>query len=405
MARFARADRMVDSDDRTPALSAAELERAFSLFTQASAELSAAYATLERRVGELTAQLAEANSEARRQLLAKEALSQRLSALLAALPGGVVVLDRSGRVVEANPAARPLAGEDVVGRQWAEVVAERLVATAAPDEWEIACGARERRRVHVSTSRFADAAQGEGMIVLLNDITGAHTLQQQLERAERLSAMGEMAARLAHNLRTPLATALLYAGNLARPGLGDGDRTRFAERTAESLRRVERMIQDMLRFVRGQGEATEATGEDIAVAALLAELGAVIEPQAATRGIAYAVRDDSRGAALRGSRKALTGAMLNLLENALQVTPPGGRIEVRASDDDGMLRLAVSDTGPGIDAATQARLFEPFFTTRSDGTGLGLAIVRSVARAHGGEAEVESASGRGACFTIRVPLC
>lgn len=378
-------------------LSPEQLEEAFALFSQASAELTTAYEGLQRRVEQLAGELADTNRELRVQLAAKAALSERLEALLAALPGGVVVLDAQERVTDTNPAAGQLLGGGRLGDRWPAVVAQTLRATPAPDEHELpVAGEAAPRRVRLSRSALPDG----GSIVLLNDVTAAHALTAQLERARRLSAMGEMAARLAHNLRTPLATALLYAGNLGRAGIAEPERARFAERTVDSLRRVERMIQDMLRFVRGQHDAFEP----IAVDSLLAELATVIEPQMARRGLAFDVRDDSRGATLQGDRKAIAGALLNLLENALQATAAGGAVTLAARARAGAVELSVLDTGSGIDPAVAERLFEPFFTTRTDGTGLGLAIVRGVATAHGGEAVASAREPRGSEFTLRLPV-
>jgi two-component system sensor histidine kinase FlrB len=384
-----------------------QLEEAFALFSQASAELTSAYQALQGRVEQLTGELAATNSELRVQLAAKDALSRRLAALLAALPGGVVVLDAGRRVTDTNPAANHLLGPMDLGQAWDELIARVLRPTAAPDEFEAvplvaAPGTttepgdtRSTRRVRLSVSELPDG----GSIALVNDITAAHALTGQLERARRLSAMGEMAARLAHNLRTPLATALLYAGNLGRTTLPEAERSRFADRTVDSLRRVERMIQDMLRFVRGY----EDEFEPFAVGELLRELAQVIEPQMARRGVDFEIVDRSEGRQIQGNRKAVAGALLNLLENALQASDGGGRVTLAAGPDARAMAFSVEDTGRGIDPAVMDRLFEPFFTTRADGTGLGLAIVRGVATAHGGEALVQSRPGEGTRFTLRLP--
>lgn len=142
----------------------------------------------------------------------------------------------------------------------------------------------------------------------------------------------------------------------------------------------------------------------VQVSSLLAELQQVMEPQMAGHGLVFSVEDDSRGAAVLGSRKALTGALLNLLENAMQACSEGGRVALRGAIGEGnFLVLTVSDSGKGIDAATQERLFEPFYTTRTDGTGLGLAIVRGVAEAHRGEVRVRSMPGCGSEFSLWLP--
>jgi two-component system sensor histidine kinase FlrB len=137
---------------------------------------------------------------------------------------------------------------------------------------------------------------------------------------------------------------------------------------------------------------------------LLHELAQVIEPQMAGRGVRLDLRADCGRAMLSGNRKALAGAFINLLENALQACASGGEVRLEAGTEAGMAWVCVVDSGRGMPADVQERLFEPFFTTRSEGTGLGLAIVRSVVAAHGGEVRVESAPGRGAAFTVSLPL-
>lgn len=376
-----------------------ELEQAFSLFNEASAQLTGAYQELQQQVERLTGELAVANGELRRQFLEKEALSQRLAHLLAVMPAGVVVLDHQGVVVELNPAARVLLGDGLLGRDWAGTAARVLAPTSLPHEWDMLADGREpRRRVSISSSSL-DAIGGQ--VLMIHDMTEAYAMQRELQRHQRLSAMGEMAAGLAHQLRTPLATALLYAAHLGKPGLAESDRMRFADKVLARLRHLEHLIQDMLSFVKGESAGQEA----VRISALLAELQQVIEPQMVEHGLDFGVEDLSAGAAVLGSRKALTGALLNLLENAMQACPAGARVVLRGElDAAGSVVLIVTDNGPGVDAVTQERLFEPFFTTRADGTGLGLAIVRGVAEAHGGAVSLKSEAGRGCEFSMSLPV-
>ena len=373
-----------------------ELEQAISLFNLASEQLAATYAGLQDQVASLNQQLAIANGELKRQFLEKEALSQRLTALHSALPAGVVVLDETEQVIEANPAAEVMFGHALGGRAWAVVQACALRPSNNPDEW-ITTGQAAARRLAVSMSALPGSS---GRILLFHDVTQAHALQLELARHQRLSAMGEVAARLAHQLRTPLATALLYASQLAQPRLAETERTRFAEKVVARLTHLEHLIQDMLLYVRG-----EAGGrEPIKVADLLADLRQVMEPQMLERGLVFHVTQGAGEAKLSGSREALTGALVNLLENAMQWSPAGGHVSLLSETSGAEVWLRVRDAGPGIEPATVERMFDPFFTTRSDGTGLGLAIVRGVAEAHGGAITVQSAPGRGAEFALRLPL-
>ncbi|UCV27651.1 PAS domain-containing protein [Ferribacterium limneticum] len=376
-----------DSDTKT-----AELQRAFAMFNQVSAELTQAYEALQTRVTSLTEELAVANGELRRQYQEKEALSERLSSLLDALPAGVVLLDAAAVVAAVNPAAMAIFGAEMIGQHWGDVARAHLEPTLTVGEWLIGDG-----RVSIAESALPSAG---GKILLIHDVTAAHRMKTELERNQRLAAMGEMAASLAHQLRTPLAAALLYTSNLGQPGVADEARARFSEKATGQLRRLERLIQDVLLFARG-----ESIGRDVIEAGdLLAEAAQTVEPLMREHGLEFAVVDDCEGAIIVGSRKALFGALVNLLENAMQATPAGGKICLTGKRRGDLIAIGVSDSGPGISRETQARIFEPFFTTKGQGTGLGLAIALGVARAHGGAIELFSESGAGAEFVMTLPV-
>ena len=379
-----------------PDLKAQELQRAFDVFNQVSLELTQAYGVLQGRVESLTTELAVANGELLRQYQEKEALSERLSLLLDALPAGVVVLDSAARVSQANPAALKMLGSQMHGCDWAVLAKAQLAATDAPDEWQLGS-----RRVAMAESPLDSAG---GRILLMHDITAAHGLKADLERNQRLAAMGEMAASLAHQLRTPLATALLYSANLAQPELSKAARTRFATKATEQLKRLERLIQDVLLFARG-----ESIGRDtIPASLLLADVAQTLEPLFAEKGVSFRVDlgvdvGYVGEAIIMGNRKALGGALVNLLENALQACEGGGEVILSAVLTGQRVKIAVRDSGPGISPEAQTRIFEPFFTTRGQGTGLGLAIALGIARAHGGTIEVSSSPGAGSEFVMLLP--
>lgn len=376
-----------DPDNKT-----AELQRAFAMFNQVSAELTQAYEALQGRVASLTEELAVANGELRRQYQEKEALSERLSSLLDALPAGVVLLDAGAIVAAVNPAAITLFGADIVGRHWGDVARDHLEPTLTVGEW--LCGSG---RVSIAESALPSAG---GKILLVHDVTAAHQMKTELERNQRLAAMGEMAASLAHQLRTPLAAALLYTSNLGQAGVADEMRARFADKATGQLRRLERLIQDVLLFARG-----ESMGRDVIVAGdLLAEAAQTVEPLMREHGLEFELVDACAGAVLVGSRKALFGALVSLLENAMQATAAGGKICLSGNRRGDLLAIGVRDSGQGIPLESQARIFEPFFTTKGQGTGLGLAIAQGVARAHGGTIELVSEPGAGAEFVLTLPV-
>jgi len=257
------------------------------------------------------------------------------------------------------------------------------------EELSNAYGALERQ-VEALTAQLA-AANAE-----------TQRLREEAERNKRLTAMGEMAAQLAHQLRTPLAAALLYAGNLENPDLPESFRLGIAQKTVERLKHLERLIQDMLLFARGEVLGREPFGVD----ELMGELTHTFEPLARARGVVIEVPPALPGLTITGNRKALAGALTNLLENALQavssagVLAPSIALGVGVSED--RLAFTVRDNGRGMPPDVVARLFEPFYTTRAEGTGLGLAIARGVARAHGGGIDVQSAPGVGTEFILTV---
>jgi two-component system sensor histidine kinase FlrB len=349
------------------------------------------YRLLEQRVAALTAEMGELRSERLAQLAEKEALARRLQNVLDALPGAVVVLDGSGRVGSHNQAAAQLFGTPLARVPWREVIARCFVPQATPATDLVL---HDGRIVTLSTCPLGAEP---GQILLFQDVTENRRLQAHLQRHQRLLDMGRMAASLAHQIRTPLAAALLYASQLKHPALGEDKRQRFAERTVASLQQLEGLIANMLHFARGG-----TSGEEVLAAEeLLQALRATVEGQT-DKTLVW--RCEAGGMRLRGNRTLLLSAWQNLVNNALQAAGEGGRIEVfcRPAAGNG-IELGVHDTGPGVAPEMQARLFEPFSTTRPRGTGLGLAIVRTVAQAHHGDAWCRSVPGD-TTFAMRLPL-
>ncbi len=372
--------------------SRAGLEQAFALFNQMSTQLSTSYSMLEARVTELKGQLALVSAQRMQELAEKERLAHRLQSLLDLLPGGVIVIDGQGVVREANPVARNLLGQPLVGMLWRQVIA-RNFAPREDDGHEISL--KDGRRLSIAT-RSLHAEPGQ--LVLLTDLTETRRLQDQLSRHERLSALGRMVASLAHQIRTPLSAALLYASHLTEQVLPVEQQQRFAGRLKERLHELEHQVRDMLIFARGELPLPDR----LAPTALFDALRSAAEPH--VLGMQVRWQCDSRVGELLCNRDTLVGTLLNLIENAIQAGGREAHLKIHLYQRGEMLRLCISDNGPGIDSATLARLGEPFFTTKTTGTGLGLAVVKAVARAHQGDVQLRSRPGRGTCAILTLPL-
>ncbi len=390
----ANAQRPEESEAPAPVeqASRAGLEQAFALFNQMSTQLSTSYSMLEARVTELKGQLALVSAQRMQELAEKERLAHRLQSLLDLLPGGVIVIDGQGVVREANPVARNLLGQPLVGMLWRQVIA-RNFAPREDDGHEISL--KDGRRLSIAT-RSLHAEPGQ--LVLLTDLTETRRLQDQLSRHERLSALGRMVASLAHQIRTTLSAALLYASHLTEQVLPVEQQQRFAGRLKERLHELEHQVRDMLIFARGELPLPDR----LAPAALFDALRSAAEPH--VLGMQVRWQCDSRMGELLCNRDTLVGSVLNLIENAIQAGGREVRLKIHLYQRDETLRLCISDNGPGIDNTTLARLGEPFFTTKTTGTGLGLAVVKAVARAHQGDVQLRSRPGRGTCAILTLPL-
>ncbi len=362
---------------------------------QMSRQLSESFQLLEARMNSLQGELEWVSAQRLQELAEKERLASRLQNLLDVMPAGIVVVDGGGRVRDVNPVASALLGEPLLGELWREVIA-RAFAPRHDDGHEVSL--RDGRRVSIAT-RSLDGEPGQ--LVLLNDLTETRQLQGQLARHERLSALGRTMASLAHQIRTPLTAALLYASHLEEGGLAAEQQQRFAGRLKERLHELENQVRDMLVFARGELPLQDR----LTPAALFAALREAATPHLDRCPVRW--QDDAATGLLVCNRDMLVGAALNLIHNALQALAGSGRpgrLKVHLYRRGAELRLSISDAGPGIPPALLQRLGEPFLSTKTTGTGLGLPVALAMAKAHGGRLAVRSRLGRGTLVTFSLPL-
>lgn len=369
------------------------LEHAFGVFNDLSARLTDAYGQLEQQVAGLHAELTRSRQDRLHERAQKEHLADQLGVLLEALPAAVVLIDVRDRVDRFNPAAEQLFPGVAWGRRWAEIQQEAVAAEPSPGDWCLGDG----RRVSVSQRPLND----RGRILVGVDITDQRRLHERVERQDRLGAMGEMAAQLAHQVRTPLSTAVLYAGQLAKGGLNGDQRCQFSAKLLAGLRHTETLVGEMLAFSRGGNFSSAPIALRDVVRTAVAGLAPRVRQLEARLFIDIDELADSR---VRGNLDALAGALSNLIDNALDHA--GAQACVRVSGQlqaAGSVELLVEDNGPGIDPQVLSRIFDPFFTTRERGTGLGLAVVQAVVLEHDGSITAGTSALGGARFDIQLP--
>lgn len=373
------------------------LKDAFQTFNQMSEALMSSYHQLEDQVERLNRELAETQRQRDAAVAGAPPLMTRLHHMLDALPGAVVVLNGKGLVELANRAASELLGEPLQGEQWRRVI-QRAFQPRADDGHDVSL--RDGRRVSIATNSLG---REPGQILLITDVTEKRQLQDKLGRFQRLSAMGQMAASLAHQVRTPTASALLYLSNLGRHRHDPEAVIKYSAKVGDQLRHIEAMVRDMLVYARGAAD-TQATM--VRLGALSEAVIQAVAGQFEQAGAALHLDNRVPDLNIRGNPDALKGALINLLMNALYAGAKGP-LEVSLQltrHDDAAVAIRVTDNGIGMPKEVQAQVFDPFFTTRPQGTGLGLAVVKSVVEKHGGRIELVSRQGTGTEVTIILPL-
>ena len=370
------------------------LEESFQTFNELSQSLETTYHSLEDRMAELYSQFLQVQQDDAHSPGETHDRLRLLSNVIKVLPAGVIVLDPTGRVQECNLASEALLGRPLRGELWIDVV-NRSFAPQHDDGHEVSL--HDGRRVSVSTCPIGDEP---GQVLLLTDVTETRSLQDRLSQQKRLAALGEMAASLAHQIRTPLSAAILGVAQVKNSRLSDSKRKDIVEKLLANMRQLENLVNDMLLFSRNG-----YTGEEcFTIESLLRSLEASLQTHGHQSALVCRIINDANDISVVGSPHILQSALLNLVNNAIEASGHSGQVSVHAySLGLNTVDIKVEDNGCGVSEDIKEKLFDPFFTTRSNGTGLGLAVVRAIARAHRGEVWLESKQDEGSAFIMRLP--
>jgi len=342
----------------------------------------------------------------------------KLTAVIESIEDGLVVLDHDGVVQHVNEVACAILGfteREALGQRFERLGTDHphyhRLRTAVADflahpehehePVELALYIRGRDHYYTLRPTPLRARDGThaGFILVLQDVT---YLRDQEARREQLMAT------LSHELRTPL-TSLRMAVDLlgrARPAL-DGERAGLVEATREDVERLEDVAQRLLDVSRSRAMSIALERQHVHLGDVVARCARIFGLQARERGVALETEVPDGDLRIAGDPTKILWALSNLIANGLRYTPRGGTVTIGASAENGLVRVCVSDTGPGIPAEQRERIFERFVQGQDGGepgaTGLGLAIVRDIVQAHGGRIFLDSEVGKGSRFTLELP--
>ncbi|HOA83049.1 MAG TPA: ATP-binding protein [Thermodesulfovibrio thiophilus] len=356
------------------------LSEAILKINTASETLIKYYSILEERIKILTEEV--------------DQKKRLLSSIIDSIDIAVVFFDRDGVIRLINRAAELLFNvktEEVTGQNNLPIKIENDLiypAKSAKPFYAI-----------LSQSDVLDS-EGEkiGHVFLCKDITRVKELEAENERNRRLTAMGSLIMKIAHEIRNPLGSIELFA-NMISEDIKESIHGDYARRISSSVRMLRNTLENMLSFTRGM----TVKKTPVCINKLVEEITEEFKELFSSAAIATEIKmNDKLVVPLDFS--LIRQALINLIVNAYQAMPEGGRITINSSICDNCVKLTIKDTGHGIDEEIIERIFDPFFSTKDRGTGLGLSITNSIISAHGGRIEVKSKTGEGTEFAVYLPL-
>jgi two-component system phosphate regulon sensor histidine kinase PhoR len=338
----------------------------------------------------------------------------RMAAILSGMVEGVLVVDADGRLRLINDAARRMLNlEDIqVGRHYVEAVRQPGVVQQlgaalkgerrSPIEVPLDLGSDPKSgpRIFRAQATPASATGGGGAVLVLHEIS-------DLRRADRVRR--DFVANVSHELRTPLTAVRGYVEALMEEPSSPDQRKKFLEVIERHTGRMERLVRDLLRLARLDAQQETAEPHHLEVGALFRSVVADLSEPIERHRVVVDIDVDAAASTIEADPTKLHDALRNLVENAVNYSPEGGRIELSARVDGNRVMLTVGDHGPGLPESDLGRVFERFYRVDKSrsrdpgGTGLGLSIVRHLVELHGGRVQAANRPGGGAIFTISLP--
>jgi len=374
---------------------------------------------LERRdeFGQVSTKISKIGQELRGVREIFSTLRENLDQILGGLEDGLLLFTRDGRAVMVSPSVQNFLGvpaEQLLGARASEVFPAghplRSALGLTGDEFapvaavEVDMGSAAAdlpsRRLGASVQVITEGATRMGALVTLRDLDSLERISRQLQVSERLAALGRVTAGVAHEVKNPLNSMRLWLENLKEILPASEELPRQAVAVLDSeIDRLDSVVKRFLDFMR----APEMRFEETQLEELLREAAEVAQPQMVRAGVQLETNYADLPP-LHVDRALIKQALMNLVFNAIQAMPEGGRLTLRLDRQGDRAVIRVADTGQGIAPEHRARIFQLFFTTRPGGNGIGLASAYRAVQLHDGEIDFESEVGRGTTFRIDLPL-
>jgi PAS domain S-box-containing protein len=342
-------------------------------------------------------------------------LRENLNQIMAGLEDGLLLFTRDGRAVMVSPAVEKFLGapaDQLLGRRAAEIFPlEHPLRQALRFEGDVPQpvaaaeveldGADGARRVGLSVQAITEGGTRMGALVTLRDLESLERIGTQLRVSERLAALGRVTAGIAHEVKNPLNSMRLWLENLKESLPSDQELSQQAVKVLDNeIDRLDRVVKRFLDFTR----PVELHLEETNLAELLAEIVATARPQFEKARVEAVTHLPGDIPPVNLDRQLIKQAILNLVLNAVEAMPNGGRLSVTLERRGEMAEVSVADTGAGIAPEHRARIFQLFFTTRPGGSGIGLASTFRIVQLHNGSIDFDSEAGRGTTFRVELPL-
>ena len=374
---------------------AVRLNEAFHNFTEASKNLQTYYDKLGKKVRYLTQELEQKNTQLNLAIQEVGESKDYLQAVLQSIGEAIIVLDQEEKVTMLNRAAEEflcLRKQDITGMMFSDlafIIEENSAGT--------------RLTVHdtaydvILSRSTVSGPEGSvrGYVILIKDITRIKDLERQHERNQRLIAMGEMAAKIVHEIRSPLCSIELFSTMLSND-LKDTPHSDMASGISTGIKSLNNILTNMLFFAKPQKPAFR----DIDLSDEITESVNMLIPLIQIRGIT--LTQNTPRVNVYSDMELLKQVFMNIILNAVQAMPGGGNLKI-ATDISEYVTVSVIDDGEGISPENIEKIFDPFFSTKDKGTGLGLAIAHKIMQTHGGFIRVYRKPGKGSTFCVSFP--